>query len=104
MSNGAELSLACHGTLGGGLLGELVLGTRPHTMLPVKGHRDGVGAASSAQRSILGAATIGPCGGAAVGSAGESSQAELAQWELEKSHRFPIRCLVPSKRQAALSN
>lgn len=39
-----------------------------------------------------------------MGSAGETSQAELTQWELEKSHRFPIRCFVPSKRQAVLSN
>lgn len=88
----------------GQLAGELVLDIRPHTVLPAKGHRGGVGAASSAQCSILGAATMGPSGGAAVGSVGETSQAELTQWELEKSHRFPIRCFVPSKRQPVLSN
>lgn len=65
MSSGAEVSLGSPGTLGCGSLGGLVLDIHPHTMLPVKGHRGGVGAASSAQRSILGAASLGPCGGAA---------------------------------------
>lgn len=39
-----------------------------------------------------------------MASAGETSLAELTQWELEKSHRFPIQGFVPSKRQAVLSN
>lgn len=37
MSSGAEPSLGCHGTLGGGLLGGLVLDIRPRTVLPVGG-------------------------------------------------------------------
>lgn len=78
---------------GGALLGGLVLDTRPYTVLKSWGTEVVLG-----QHPLLNAPSMGPCGGAAVASAG------LTQWELEKSHRFPIRCFVPSKRPAALSN
>lgn len=84
-----------------------VPGSCPSAVLPAKRCGDGVGAASSARRPVLGAAATGPslpvwrgsrCRRRRAGD--EPAQAEPAHRALEKSPA----CFAPSKAQAALSN